>query len=93
MKMRKGFVSNSSSTSFCIYGTTVKDELEAKLPEGLNYYYGDPNNEGAIYIGKYWSDIGDDETGRQFKESVEKALEELLGKKVECGTIDEGYFG
>lgn len=27
MKIRSGFVSNSSSTSFCVYGTTVNIDL------------------------------------------------------------------
>jgi hypothetical protein len=31
MKIRSGFVSNSSSTSFCIYGTILKDSDVKKL--------------------------------------------------------------
>ena len=93
MKIRNGFVSNSSSTSFCIYGAKVEAELDKKLPEGLHYHYGDPNYEPqAIYIGREWSSIGDQETGFQFKQSVEHALEALTGSSHPCSTIEESYY-
>ena len=48
----------------------------------LSVYSGD----GDVWIGKEWSSIGDDETGRQFKESVKSELEKFLGPDVECET-------
>ena len=93
MKKRNGFVSNSSSTSFCIYGASVEDELDAKLPEGFGYWYGDPNySPRQIYIGREWSSIKDDETGKQFKDNVKETLKKLLGKDIKCRIIEEGYF-
>lgn len=110
MKIRAGFVSNSSSSSFCIYGVQVDrddikniahlitkeqieeycegrrwtapehfdpehDEYSPSLildvylpPLGLTYV--DDSEGGALYIGRDSGDIGDDETGRQFKEST-----------------------
>ena len=51
----------------------------------MSVYSGD----GDVWIGKEWSSIGDDETGRQFKESVKSELEKFLGPDVECETHDE----
>jgi hypothetical protein len=97
MKVRKGFVSNSSSTSFVIYGVSLPEgkeddyyDLLSDDPVGLNIFY--PEYDG-IYIGKSWSSIKDDETGLQFKQSVENRLKELLGNQdVKCSTYEEGYY-
>lgn len=35
MKARKGFVSNSSTSSFCIFGCEVTDEIHKKAMELL----------------------------------------------------------
>ena len=103
MKVRNGFVSNSSSSSFMIYGVCLEDEelrtrLAAPLTESEDddEYYGDDVyelteklseetglevhiNEGYNWIGLSYSDIGDDETGLQFKQRVQKLLDEHLG--------------
>jgi len=42
----------------------------------------------TIYIGRSWSSIGDDETGKQFKNSVKEEVEKLLGKECDCDTMD-----
>jgi hypothetical protein len=118
MKVRAGFVSNSSSSSFCIYGTEMdlsdliekiketnllpeeemegmeeNDEwyelgelLEEKL--GLSTY----QSEDYFWIGREWSCIDDDETGRQFKEGVQKKLEDAFGPDVDCGTHEEEIY-
>jgi len=118
MKIRNGFVSNSSSSSFCIYGaymdtdelvekmknlgTLSEEELEQLEDEGswyieeiiykkvedLSIY----QSEGDLWIGRDFTTIGDDETGKQFKESVEKNLETLLGEKVDCSTHEEEIY-
>jgi len=77
MKIRNGFVSNSSSSSFVIYGTmeTMTDELAEKLDElGINYW--NPHDYGDDYIGIEFSDMELDETKRQFQDRVTKKLEE-----------------
>lgn len=103
MKLRIGFVSNSSSCSFQIYGAFFEDEddvinsLDSSVAEKITAMEAPPNfelfdkietylnNKGlsiergqysSMYIGDYEAD--DDETGRQFKERVEKELKELV---------------
>lgn len=113
MKIRKGFVSNSSSSSFCLFGFCIdsdvitkyaelltKDEIDehiknnkwvteetfdpnsdeydsqttldliiSKAGEDFSVEYG---GEGALYIGRVPETLKDEESGKQFKESVEK---------------------
>jgi len=120
MKIRNGFVSNSSSSSFCIYGATLEfGEILEKLNESKYFtekelekfddddeiyeigefirkktvlsVHMDSEND-SIWIGKEWSTIGDDETGREFKESVKVEIEKILGSDVECDTYDETIY-
>ena len=46
MKIREGFVSNSSSTSFCIYGTILSEESVEELRKELG---DDEDGEDDIY--------------------------------------------
>lgn len=76
MKIRIGFVSNSSNTSFCIYGIYIKNDSE-DLQEAiriLDLYQHYGQDEDGLYVGKQWSDIKDDETGKQFKDSVKEKI-------------------
>lgn len=117
MKIRNGFVSNSSSSSFCIFGSEysgVEDQVRAILTERakddpdtlseiencdeaelvelyikdteLEVHYG-PDGEG--YIGREYTSIGLDETGREFQESVNKVLEPL---GLSGNTFEEGWY-
>lgn len=110
MKIRNGFVSNSSSSSFLIYGITTD---EAGIPisdlteEALSVIscfediekiketrFVDNDNDGVEYIcsklkidywhwygfwfGKSWDKVGDDQTGKQFKEEIVEQLKKLI---------------
>jgi len=110
MKTRSCFVSNSSSSSFCIYGVELdsydfkekiiklkpdlKDEdciyeLSESLDTSLEVHM--PCDWDTIYIGRDWSSIQDDETGKQFKESVESEIKKLFGEDIKCSLQEEAY--
>ncbi len=81
MKIRNGFVSNSSSSSFCMAGVSWKTESE--IGEKLYRLYDDglPGvisivfDEYTLYTGIYISAMGMDETKAQF---LERAYLELV---------------
>ena len=108
MKIRSGFVSNSSSSSFLIYGISIaKDKLAEFFPDQEDfdkYGFFDDKLEGTCLeehsqydssyfnVGCSWDSVRDDETGRDFKIRVEIELEKVFGKKMECGTIEDAWF-
>ena len=101
MRIRTRMVSNSSSTSFCIYGTVIEkkeedwealDALKCSAKQmGLEVINGPPYDYD-LYIGRYWSSIKDHETGLDFKLTVEKCLEKLFGHQKECDTYEESWY-
>lgn len=127
MKIRVGFVANSSSVSFCIYGALVnandpiifdtikrllvehgKEDEAWKLDESSYKYelisqwldefsmklgltiHNDQDGYD-LYIGRSWDSIKDDETGKQFKDTTSKLVNQLL-PDVKCLTYQEAWF-
>lgn len=92
MKMRLGFVSNSSSTSFCICGYNVeRDEYEKfesiEKPSNYKELIGNIEIEDysnsdcdAYYIGVDIGDMKEDETLAEFKARVKKAFDTLYAE-------------
>jgi hypothetical protein len=83
MKIRNGFVSNSSSSSFVIYGVHLSDEYRSKIYNTYDDFLEINHipyvsNYDDVYLGRSWSEVKDDETGKQFKERVEKEIKEAL---------------
>ena len=103
MKVRNGFVSNSSSSSFLMYGIVAEeDDLNIKDSEDLydiaedlfenelTIYAND--NINGIYIGASWDSIKDDETGAEFKSRIESIFKYTLKKDVKCSTIEDSWY-
>lgn len=97
MKIRNGFVSNSSSSSFLIYG--VRDEAIYNKVENGEITFKDKRirthcySDGcAYYVGVSWDEIMDDETGKQFKETIKKEISDAWGHEVKCGTFSESWY-
>lgn len=84
MKIRTGFVSNSSTSSFIVWGTYVSNEETAELGDsdfidkiyeaGLKYGY---DNEGDRMVGLSPADMKDDQTLLEFKQSIVDTLKKL----------------
>ena len=110
MKIRLGFVANSSSSSFCVFGAAIDDSvmIEAMVKAGcLTQQEADDENvyvsellenekveklftelgltftcdydNNVTYIGREFTSIGDDETGKEFKTSIKKSLKKVFG--------------
>jgi len=118
MKIRTGFVSNSSTSSFLIYGTVLdKEEIlnlgKSKIPEAagkeeeendyddvygvLEELFKDTDLEhfipydDEVYVGTTWSAVGDNETGKEFKDRVEGQIAKVFGKELPCDSHSEAW--
>lgn len=86
MKIRTGFVSNSSTSSFLIYGVNVSEHTN--IGEILDNSYDELGKLGIdfhvpydeCYIGRSLATIKDDQTFREFKEETRKIVKEFLSK-------------
>ena len=105
MKIRQGFVANSSSSSFLIYGTCLDTDTKDKDGNKINQYRTDIDKDLSIslhgrgdgysgtYLGMSWDCVGDDETGSQFKARIEGEVKKFLGRdNIEFGTFEDGWF-
>ena len=95
MKMRTGFVSNSSSSSFCILGVVRDSDFDE--PEGLWLSWGISNyGEEDSIIGLEHNSIREDETISAAKDRIVKLFKEAgheVKKEEIDWHIDGGYDG
>ena len=79
MKIRTGFVSNSSSSSFCIAGIYLEnwdDELEEKADKE-DLFVSSGESGDVMYIGLDFCDMLGEETKNQFYARVKEKLEKI----------------
>ena len=103
MKIRIGFVSNSSSSSFCLFGVFVGDSNKSydeacKLVEGNELCVENACDEcdNSVYVGLPPEKMKEDETLREFRERIKSQLAKngLDCKDEEISWItDGGYNG
>jgi len=102
MKIRQGFVSNSSTTSFCLYGAMITS------PEGGDYDWFDKKLEGhknleefqhpetygnePHYVGQSLSSMKDDQTFGDFKKQVEAEMKAIFGNEIMFGVLENGWY-
>ena len=106
-KIRTGFVSNSSSSSFCIYGTHLNRESSIEILRDQHNIsidevdeledilslnvYYMPYDDDGFYIGRSFRTIKDNETGKEFKEKVEEKIKKYFPNS-SLGTIEESFY-
>jgi len=97
MKIRTGFVSNSSSSSFCIYGAIVPSDIDRdKLwnLKTLSHESGIADYSDEDLVGLFPWQMGAEETRAQFEKRVEDLIKEELGVELSCNWhTDGGYDG
>lgn len=97
MKIRIGFVSNSSSSSFLIYGASFEggefsDEYQKAEIDEYDFFenlasktkslcYTQGEEGYSHYLGVSWDSIKDDETGAQFKARIQADVDKLFPGK------------
>lgn len=96
MKIRNGFVSNSSSTSFCIYGTRIANKSFDFMSEleklGFDYHYADQWGDDLI-VGGSLMNCRDDQTMGDFKKEIMEKLKQFLKTDdIKCDVVQDGWY-
>ena len=90
MKIRNGFVSNSSTTSFCVMGICGENKDNHLCSGNLLVSYGYPCGD-TLYVGVPIEKMEEDETLGQFRERVKQIF---LAKDMDCEPqlLTDGWY-
>jgi hypothetical protein len=66
-------------------------DLAEDIAKKLNLSYESGPESYYYYFGRCPSSIGDNETGLEFKSSIEKSIKEALGEGYECSYHEEAW--
>jgi hypothetical protein len=106
MKIRSGFVANSSSSSFCLYGVAVsrwqwekiEDRFEEMLKQfkgkGINidYHYGISEYMDSIVIGTSPWHLDKDIPLKESYAIIQEAINQILGEEHACSWHEDGGY-
>lgn len=99
MKFRRGFVSNSSTTSFAIFGIhevideDARDELEEKANEfNITIQHDGVDYKHKFYIGISAEDLPRDKTLNDLEQELLKHLAILGFKETKCTWHVDGWY-
>jgi len=104
MKFRSGFVSNSSSSSFSLYGIVLeptekcqeKDDAVYEAQEAAEKFgleFETMCDYDDMWLGVSWCRIKDDQTGKEFKQFVEEGVKKFLAKHKGLFVSEKLVFG
>lgn len=91
MKIRSGFVSNSSSSSFCILGIKMPLDVDEMDGDVVSTEWGIGDYYDMTFVGACPEQMTDDETLAQFKQRVSDDINKTA-KKVHEEEELEGEF-
>ena len=71
-------------------GFEMYEFMNEKLKDSNLHIYGSSEYTG-YYVGRSWGSVGDDETGKQFKQSVEDSAKKIFGNVEGFTTVKEAW--
>lgn len=96
MKIRQGFVSNSSSTSFCIVGSVyTEDEIDKIIPEGtakLNSHQEYQESNTTVWGLSLHRIARTTMTYQEFEQYVKELLKEAGFPEKEVSIYEGGWY-